>query len=1058
MKIKEELLQLQCQIKELLSGLEAEGLEDLTTTSSIKHEIRIMPGIKPIKQRIRPIPPKKMQEFSNNIKSMVKNGIIRPCKFSAWSSPVNLVGKKDGTIRVTQDYRILNSVTVKDAYPLPNKSQIISTLGQARFFTSLDFTHGYYQIKLEESSKQYTAFACELGQFEYNRLAMGLTNPCETFQKLMNEVLDGLIGHICFVYLDDILIFSSTMQEHLEHVKLVVQRLRNHNLKVKPKKCEIAKTRIEYLSHIIENGTVRPNPKKIQAILDFKQPTSIRQLQAFNGMVSYYRKYIEQLTKIMTPLIQATTEKKLEWTRELQTAFNNCKSVFLSEKVLALPNFDLPFNVAADACEYGVGGVLSQQDPNDSTQVQVENISSKKIKRPERPIAFFSKQLNKQQIKYSATERELLAIVLTVEQFRQFLHGTHFKIYSDHQPLKYLLTADNLNPRLARWIARLKLFDYEILYRPGPENGNADAMSRLALDEPTVEDDDDTTPISINHIDVNVINIDASNVRISQLNDVNIKWIYDLKLQASKQNTDKFNDAVPSNAEQKIYYKQWDRMRIVGKNIYREFIDQADNVKYQYIVPDHQRAQVIENAHNNGHLGVDKTMERLRSKCYWPRYYEDVQDFVKSCTNCQLVKPPTAYNHAELISIKSNKPFELVCSDMMVQLPETSAGYKNILIIIDHFSKWIEIYPMRSQTAEETVEHLVNFCLRHGIPETFLSDQGRNYQSELMKAVFDRFDIKQKRTSPYHPETDGLSENSNKTIKYSLSAYVNEFGNDWDKYLPFIQFAMNTSVSKTTKCTPYQTIYGNNPRLPIDFLIEDPNIQHDFEPSEYSTNLKSLLHRTYEIIRQNKDFQVDKQKFYHDRILRQSEYTVGDKVKFLDKATKKSDAKKFKRKWKGPCDVIERTSPVNYKIKPLNGRVRIEHVNRLQKFHVYAKPLANIETITIDDDTPTKLEQEDRTSESNNNNRQAEKPNVSQGLQPNKPIGKRKRGRKPKFRNNNIVEDSSSAPQIVKQRGRPRRKPASVSHEDDNTATVIANVMPPPSHQRYNLRRRSRDQ
>jgi len=375
----EELAKLQNQIKGLLSELEATGLENLSTTSSIKHTIRIEPGVKPMKQRIRPVPPKKMQEFSAIIKSMVQNGIIRPCKFSPWSSPVRLVGKKDGTIRVTQDYRKLNSVTIKDAYPLPNISQIISTLGQARFFTSLDFAHGYYQIELEESSKQFTAFACELGQFEYNRLAMGLTNECETFQKLMNEVLDGLIGHICFVYLDDILIFSSTMQEHLEHVKLVVQRLRNHNLKVKPKKCEIAKTRIEYLSHIIENGTVRPNPKKIQAILDFKQPTSIRQLQAFNGMVSYYRKYIEQLTKIMTPLIQATTEKKLEWTSELQTAFNNCKSVFLSEKVLALPNFDLPFSVAADACEYGVGGVLSQQDPNDSTQVQLKIFRIKKL-------------------------------------------------------------------------------------------------------------------------------------------------------------------------------------------------------------------------------------------------------------------------------------------------------------------------------------------------------------------------------------------------------------------------------------------------------------------------------------------------------------------------------------------------------------------------------------------------------------------------------------------------------------------------------------------------------
>ena len=400
------------------------------------------------------------------------------------------------------------------------------------------------------------------------------------------------------------------------------------------------------------------------------------------------------------------------------------------------------------------------------------------------------------------------------------------------------MTADNLNPRLARWVARLKLYDFEILYRPGPENGNADALSRLALDKPTEDNDDETTPVSINNIQIRVINIDASNAKVSQLLDENIRWIYELKLRASQQNIHTIIEATPTNSEQRSYYQQWNRLRIVGKNVFREIIDQANNVKYQYIVPQNQRDQAIKRAHENGHFGVDKTMERIREKSYRPKYYQDTNAFVKCCEICQLTKPPVAYNNAALIPIASNKPFELVCSDMMVRLPETKNGYVNLLLIVDHFSKWIELYP-------------------------------------------------------------------------------NE----------------------------------NNPRLPSDFLVENPQINHEFEPCEYAENLKWILWQSYEIVRKNIDYEVQAQKFYHDRILRPAEYNIGDQVKFLDKAAKINDAKKFKRKWKGPCTVLDRTSLVNYKIKPPSGKSRLEHVNRLQKFNVYCKPEHKVEIITLEGGT-----------------------------------------------------------------------------------------------------------
>ena len=353
---------------------------DKDTTNIITHEIIIRPGSEPIKQKTRGIPHKFREDFKKTLIEMKEAGMIVDSK-SPWCSPVRLVRKKDGSVRVCIDYRKLNNLTVKDSYPVPKiEEELFPKLSKANIFTTLDLCSGYYQCKMSEGSREYTAFSCEYGFFEYIVMPQGLTNSGATFQRMMNKVLSDLIGEICLVYLDDIIIYSNSEKDHLEHVRRVLKRLKEFNLKIKLKKCKFAEKKVEYISHIIENGTIRPNPAKINALFKYEIPKSQKQVKAFLGLVSYYRKFIRGCSSIASPLIRSTEkDKDFMWTSECQKAFEELRNHLTTvNDILMLPNFDLPFKIETDASQYGIGGVLSQQYGKNW-----------------KPVAYFSKHLNR---------------------------------------------------------------------------------------------------------------------------------------------------------------------------------------------------------------------------------------------------------------------------------------------------------------------------------------------------------------------------------------------------------------------------------------------------------------------------------------------------------------------------------------------------------------------------------------------------------------------------------------------------------------------------------------
>ena len=908
---------LQKSILDMVNDKAAFNLSDLMVKPNehedfMTHIITIKPNSEPVKQKTRGVPQSFKNEFKKSLEEMKAAGMVIDSK-SPWCSPVRLVKKPDGSIRVCVDYRKVNNATIKDSFPIPKIEDIFNQLGKAKIFSTIDLASGYYQIRMDPNSRQYTAFATQWGFYEYTVMSMGLTNACATFQRVMNKVLEGYLDEFCLVYLDDIIISSDNEEDHLKHVQRVIERLRKYNMKIKLSKCKFARTRIEYLSHIIENGELKTNPDKIIAVSNTPRPKNVKQLQSFLGLVSYYRKFIKNCSTIASPLIQLTQkDSTFVWTTECETAFQILRTYLCStENVLHLPDFNLPFQVECDASKYGVGGVLSQ-----------------KFGSHFQPVAYFSKHLNKTEKSYSTSEREMLAIVLSVEHFRQCIYGRQIKIITDHEPLKFLSTADVPAPRLARLQKRLNIYNYTIEYRAGKLNGNADALSRM------VDDSDESISLEKESIIINAIHLTNQRPKsnLDQNVDDDLKWIIDLL----QQNKIRPNIIDFKNAERQSLYKQWDRLYILKNTLFREYIDAQDNVFYQYIVPKSQREFILQNNHDTavcGHLGFEKTRDRITHKYYWFKQAENIKKYCQECIICQRAKISNKYNKTLLNPIFSSKPHQLITTDMMGPFPTSGEKYQHILVVVDHFTKYVEFFPMVSTTAQETARVLLQYISRHSCQEMILSDQGSNFQAQLVAELWELLDVKGLRTTPYRPSTDGQTERNNRTLQLMLTCYVNEKKDNWSDYLCLLQLAYNTSINNTTKYSPFELMYGREPKMPIDLIFNNEKLDLYLGVDSYARDIQDNLARAFSHVATNTKLSINPHKIRHDREIRASStYKVNDYVWLRDMATKKNKCKKLSDRWKGPYLVTDVIDDANFKLKAIDSnRTTIVNKERLRK-------------------------------------------------------------------------------------------------------------------------------
>ena len=456
----------------------SQGPDDIGRTSIVRHSIDTGPSA-PIKQIPRRLPFHLRGEVKAMLDNMEHNGIIEPSS-GPWAAPIVMVKKKDGSWRLCVDYRKLNQVTKKDAHPLPRIDDTLDQLSGAHWFSTLDLASGYWQVELDPNDKEKTVFSTPFGLFQFNVMPFGLCNAPSTFQRLMEMVLAGLHWSICLVYIDDIIVYGRTCQEHLERLEEVFKRLKQTGLKMKPSKCYLLQKRVRYLGHILSEDGVETDPEKVSCIKNWPTPSNVEELRQFLGIATYYRRFVHQFAHIAAPLHRLTNKgSNYHWSLECNDAFCILKHKLSSAPILCFPQFEKEFTVDTDASDSGLGAVLSQV-----------------IDGEERVVAYASRTLTKSERHYATTRKEMLALVWALKHFRPYLYGKKFTARTDHKALIWLQSFKHPEGQVARWLQTLAEFQFTVEHRQGLLHSNADALSRRSHPEAivsTISSPDDTS-------------------------------------------------------------------------------------------------------------------------------------------------------------------------------------------------------------------------------------------------------------------------------------------------------------------------------------------------------------------------------------------------------------------------------------------------------------------------------------------------------------------------------------------------------------------------------------
>ena len=849
----------------------------------------------PIKQHPYRTPIVQREKIAQLIKQMEQQGIVKP-SCSPWASPVVLVPKKDGSTRFCVDYRRLNTVTKKDVYPLPRIDDILDTLGRAKYFTTLDLSAGYWQVELDPESQAKTAFTSHCGLYEFTRMPFGLCNAPATFQRLMQVVLSGLEWDCCFVYIDDILIASQSFEEHMRHLQLVFERLRQAGLRLKPKKCLFLRERVPYLGFVISKHGIQVDSSKTDKVKNFPTPTDPTSVRSFVGLASYYRRFVPHFAAIAAPLHRLTKKDvKFEWSEECETAFRQLKSLLTEAPVLVYPRFGEgeQFLLETDASGIGLGAVLSQKQ-NDGKY---------------HPVAYASRSLQPNEKNYPISELETLAIVWAVKYFRAYLLGHPCTVLTDHAACVSLLNTPRPSAKLARWAMAIQEMDLVIKHRSGRSNAGADALSRHPCDTANVNAvvaDSADPPEAVTAVSGELFELsNATQQKLKDLSNLQqscaeLKHVY---LYLS-------NGTLPEEE------------RLARKAVLESrHFDLLDGVlhhenphspgKWCLAVPVSLRLPLLEDAHGGlfaGHLGEKRVYDRLRRSYWWQGMRSDVRKYCRSCLTCATRRGVGRATHPPLQPIPVGGPFHCVGVDIL-KLPLTYDGNQYVLVFLDYLTKWVEAFPIKDQKAETVARVLVEEVIcRHGAPERLLSDQGSNFLSELIAEVCRLLQIKKINTSGYHPQTDGLVERFHQTLISMLSRYVEKHARDWDHYLPYMLYAYRVTAQESTKESPFFLLYGRDARQPVEEALDCPTTAYMVDLDDYKSELVQGLTSAWKTAAECIKSAQKHQKTVYDRSAKTMDYRVGDRVMVHMPHESTGKTAKLARPYFGPYRVLNLTS------------------------------------------------------------------------------------------------------------------------------------------------------
>ena len=920
----------------------ANSIEELGRTSIMKHKIDTGDS-RPIRQRPYRVSPKNKEEINNQVNNMLEQGIIRKSS-SPWASPVILVAKPDGSQRMCIDLRKVNAVTKKDSYPLPRIDDTLDALGgKTRYLSTLDLMSGYLQVEMDPESREKTAFITHSGLYEYNVMPFGATNAPALFQRLMNTVFGDVQYKFLLIYLDDLVIYSSTFEEHLHHLEEVFKRLRAAGLTLKPSKCVFARSQVHFLGHVISQEGIRPNPEKVSAIEKYPVPKTVKDVRAFLGICNYYRRFVRDFAKKASPLVRLTRKDvKFDWNSQCQTAFETLKSALASDLVLAFPDFSKEFILQTDASLEGIGMVLSQVTDG-----------------KERPLAFAGRDLTPAERNYSATERECLAVVEGIKKFEPYLHSNPFTVITDHAALKWLMNIKDPKSRLAKWALTLQAYDMKIVHRAGTANGNADALSRIKYGK---------TVCVITTRDLS----NLTDLAQKQREDGDLQMLIDFITEEKLPDDDRKARQIMLSSQNFEINDHNELEHIAKKRI-------GGSEQYEYIrhlvIPKSMRAEVLTACHDDqtgSHFGIDKTYQTIRDRYFWKGMFRDVENWIKSCTSCSTKKNPKVIGKAPLIPIPVDGPFDRVAVDVLGPLPPSTAGNRYIIVFSDYLTRWPEAFCCPNADAQTVAKLLYNEIIcRHSSPRSLLSDRGANFLSKVVTETCRFMGIKKSNTSGYHPQCDGVVERFNRTLMTSLSMYTNSNQTDWDTFVPSVLFAYRVSpATQGSLHSPFMLLYGRNPKLPIDTRLIKPK-QFTKTIDEHLAKTIIKLEVLHETARSNIAKAQQTYKEYYDRNARDPRFEIGDLVWVYTPRTKKGLTKKLSHFWHGPFQIVGKVSDTTFKVRTSDNRgiPKAIHANRMKPF--YSQDSRPSQPLTANDDGSQELDENELPEDSFENDNDA---------------------------------------------------------------------------------------
>ena len=956
---------------------------------------------------------------------MLKQDVIEPA-ISPWASNIVLAKKKDGSLRCCIDFRQVNELTKKDAYPLPRTDACLDAMSGSCFFTTIDLKQSYHQVAMWQPDADKTAFITRSGMFRFKTMPFGLCNAGATFQRLMDLVLTGLNLEICLAYLDDIIIYSSTPEEHLNRLEQVLERLQQANLKLKPSKCRLMQREVVFLGHVVFSDGIATDPEKIRLINEWPRPTNLKQLRGFLGLTGYYRKFVQGYAKIAAPLNFLTRKNhQFVWTSDCQEAFEKLKEILTSPPILAMPNDDGMFIVDTDAAEHSIGCVLSQ----------VQNGQ-------ERVIAYAGRVLSKNEVNYCVTRKELLAIVYFTRHFRQYVLGRQFVIRTDHAALSWLKKTPEPLGQNARWLELLGEYDYVIQHRPGVRHGNADAVSRHprlnkpsctachspssydstverngvpCAEAPNVHSARVVSQRQINGRAANTASEPMSQTKMSAraahaipgassqnqnngraANDPdvtanvqsdsgqateNFRWTNEqissaqrddpeigviISFMEESQEKPFWKDVELQSSSVKSLWNEWQRLEIRNGVLCRRWISTDElQTRYQVILPHAYRTEFIQMAYsgiNGGHLGRSKTEEQVKLRAYWPNWRQQVSNELKRCVPCAQYHRGKAPRQSPLNPFLAGEPFEVVAVDITGKHPRSSRGNEYIITVIDIFSKWAEAYPVTSHTAPVVARTLMNnFFSRYGMPKRLLTDQGKQFESQLFKELCKRMEIEKIRTSPYKPSTNGYIERFHRTLNSMLAKVVAQNQRDWDEKLPSIMAAYRAAKHESTGYTPNFLVLSRENRAPVDLVLGAVTGEEEHYESldDYVCEMQRRLRDSYALAREHLDVAAERRKNEYDVKVKDTQFDVGQAVWYFYPRRYTKRSPKWCSNYDGPFRVVKVIPPCDYVIqKSRKSKPQVVHGDKLKPCRSEAPPFW-LQTDDLDQpDTAQAVQQE----------------------------------------------------------------------------------------------------